>query len=63
VYVCLCARVRECEIRTAIRCGARTDDDVGDVCGAGTGCGMCLERIAELLGEERRTDTLAVIGR
>ena len=47
MYVCICARVRECEVRTAIQCGARTEDAVGDACGAGTSCGSCLDRIEE----------------
>jgi bacterioferritin-associated ferredoxin len=59
VYVCICARVRECEVRAAIRCGARTEDAVGDACDAGTGCGTCHERIAELIMEESPADVLA----
>lgn len=53
MYVCVCARVRECELRTAIRAGARTEQAVGDTCGAGTGCGSCLERVADLIMDER----------
>ena len=45
MYVCICARVRECEIRTVVRDGAHTEDSVGDACGAGTGCGSCHSRI------------------
>jgi bacterioferritin-associated ferredoxin len=58
VYVCICARVRESEVRLAIRCGARCEDSIGDACGAGTRCGSCLNRIAELLVEEQPVDTL-----
>ncbi len=60
MFVCICARVRECEVRAAVRLGARDEDAVGDACGAGTGCGTCHERIGELIGEES-TDTLALI--
>jgi len=49
VIVCICARVRESEIREVVRAGAKTEDSVGDACGAGTGCGTCLDRIAEIL--------------
>ena len=56
MYVCICDRVRECEVRSAIRCGARTED-VGDACGAGTGCGTCLDRIDDSC--KRRRSTLA----
>jgi bacterioferritin-associated ferredoxin len=49
VIVCIWARVRESEIREVVRAGAKTEDSVGDACGAGTGCGTCLDRIAEIL--------------
>ncbi|GAA2517511.1 (2Fe-2S)-binding protein [Pilimelia columellifera] len=52
MYVCICERVRECEVRRVIRRGARTEDHVGDACGAGTGCGACLDRVADILDEE-----------
>jgi bacterioferritin-associated ferredoxin len=59
MYVCICAQVRECELRTAVRAGARTCEAVGDACGAGTGCGTCLDRIDDLIMEEEpRVDTL-----
>jgi bacterioferritin-associated ferredoxin len=53
VFVCICERVRECEVRSAIRCGARTEEAVGVACGAGTNCGSCLDRIADLIDEEQ----------
>jgi bacterioferritin-associated ferredoxin len=56
VYVCICERVRESEVRSAIRCGARCEETVGDACGAGTGCGSCLDRISELIAEENALD-------
>ena len=55
MYVCICAQVRECEIRRAIKAGAHSEDAVGDECGAGTGCGTCLERIADLIDAEAPT--------
>jgi bacterioferritin-associated ferredoxin len=61
MYVCICQRVRECEVRSAIRCGARSEESVGDACGAGTNCGMCLDRIGDLIDEES-VDTLVTIG-
>ena len=61
MYVCICAQVRECEVRAAIRAGAHTEDGVGDACGAGTGCGSCHDRIGELINEEMPADTLAAI--
>jgi bacterioferritin-associated ferredoxin len=32
-----------------VRDGARTEDAVGEVCGAGTGCGSCLDRICAII--------------
>jgi len=61
MYVCICARVRECEVRAAVRCGARTEESVGDACGAGTGCGTCVDRIGDLINEECRVDTLTAL--
>jgi bacterioferritin-associated ferredoxin len=59
VFVCICARVRECELRAAIRGGARDEHAVGRVCGAGTNCGTCLDRVDEILAEEHTApDTL-----
>lgn len=58
MYVCICARVRECELRTLIRRGAHSEDSLGEACGAGAGCGSCLNRIDELIEEEADTDTL-----
>jgi bacterioferritin-associated ferredoxin len=43
-------RLHECEIREVIPRGARSEEAVGEACGAGTGCGTCLDRIDELVG-------------
>jgi bacterioferritin-associated ferredoxin len=56
LYACICERISECEVRAAIRCGARTEESVGDACGAGTGCGTCLDRICELIDEETASE-------
>ncbi|BCJ77863.1 bacterioferritin-associated ferredoxin [Catellatospora bangladeshensis] len=60
MFVCICERVRECEVRSVIRAGARCEDSVGEACGAGTGCGSCLDRICDLIDEEN-ADTLLPI--
>jgi bacterioferritin-associated ferredoxin len=57
MYVCICHRVRECEVRSVIDGGARTEDAVGDACGAGTGCGTCVDRIVDLIDEAGTSDT------
>ena len=49
MYTCICYGVTQAEVEDAITAGACTEDEVGDRCGAGTGCGSCLDRICELL--------------
>jgi bacterioferritin-associated ferredoxin len=49
MYVCICRDVTEFQLRACIEKGARTTEDIGDACGAGTGCGACLERVDVLL--------------
>jgi len=61
MYVCLCARVRDSELRYAIRRGARSEETVGEACGAGTGCGTCLDRICDVIDEESTPDTLVAL--
>jgi len=46
MYTCICERVRERDVRAAIRRGAKTEESVG------AGCGTCLDRICELIEEE-----------
>ena len=52
MIVCICARVAECELRTVVRAGARTEDAVGGACGAGSHCGTCLDRIEDIIRQE-----------
>ena len=52
--LCPCMLVTEEEVIAVIRAGARTVDDVGERCEAGTGCGSCRGGIAVLLEEEER---------
>lgn len=49
MYVCICHAVTDSELDDAIAAGARTEDEVGDACYAGTGCGGCLDRICDRL--------------
>jgi len=47
-------RVDERDVVATIRAGARTVDDVGERCDAGTGCGSCRGGIEILIEEEVR---------
>lgn len=49
MIVCLCKRATDRDISDAIDGGARTVDEVGEACGAGTGCGCCREFIHDQL--------------
>jgi bacterioferritin-associated ferredoxin len=49
LFVCLCHAVTEDEILDAVDSGAVTEEEVGDLTFAGTGCGSCLERVGDLL--------------
>lgn len=53
MYVCICRRVSDTELRNTIAAGAESLDDVGQQCGAGTDCGACHEEIADFLQEVR----------
>lgn len=61
MYLCICARVRECEVRRVVRAGADNEDTVGDACGAGARCGTCLDRIDEIINEELPTTVLTAL--
>ncbi|MGY1603411.1 (2Fe-2S)-binding protein [Geodermatophilus sp. SYSU D00815] len=49
MYVCICFAVSESRLAEVIADGARTEEEVGDACDAGTGCGSCLDRICDRL--------------
>ena len=55
MYVCICFAVTETELTGVLAAGARSEEEVGDACGAGTGCGSCLDRIC---GRLRAVDPL-----
>jgi bacterioferritin-associated ferredoxin len=50
--LCHCMLVGEREVIHSIRTGARTVDEVGERCEAGTGCGSCRGGISLLLAKE-----------
>lgn len=56
MFACICAAATEAEVRESVHDGARSVDEIGDACGAGTGCGSCRERLAVLLVAASATD-------
>jgi bacterioferritin-associated ferredoxin len=49
MYACVCFCVTEEEVREEVANGARTEEQVGERCGAGTSCGTCVERLGCLI--------------
>lgn len=66
MYTCICRAVTHTEVRSCIvDSGASSVDEVGDKCGAGTGCGMCHDRIQAMLlahGQGAAASTFAMTG-
>ena len=54
MYACVCFSITEEEIHDEISAGARTEEELGERCGAGTSCGTCVERLGCLIEEARR---------
>ena len=49
MYACICHAVSDRQLDDVIAEGARTEEEVGEACAAGTGCGGCLDRICDRL--------------
>jgi NAD(P)H-nitrite reductase large subunit len=47
--ICFCGDVNAQQIKDAVEAGAKTVEAVGEATGAGTHCGGCQDRIAELI--------------
>ncbi|MEP7050171.1 MAG: (2Fe-2S)-binding protein [Pseudomonadota bacterium] len=55
MLVCHCHALTDRDIRRAVRTtGACSVAEVGDCCGATTGCGGCYEVVAEIVAVEKR---------
>jgi bacterioferritin-associated ferredoxin len=49
VYACICHAVTSSEVAAVVADGATSEAAVGEACGAGTGCGSCLDRICAII--------------
>jgi bacterioferritin-associated ferredoxin len=49
MIVCLCHPTSDRDVDAIIDDGARTVEEIGERCGAGTGCGACLVELRERL--------------
>jgi bacterioferritin-associated ferredoxin len=63
VYVCICHAVPDSVVRSCIARGARTVEEVGDACDAGTGCGSCHDHIDVFLAAANAPATVAALPR
>ena len=59
MYVCVCNAITDKQIRKAAKSGARDLSDLQRQLGAATGCGSCIETVAEILNESRRPTEFA----
>lgn len=51
MFVCICRGVTEDDVNGYLDDGADTVDAVADRCGAGEGCGTCVDRLTEMVCE------------
>ena len=59
MYVCICYAVPDSEVRACIARGARTVEEVGEACDAGTGCGSCHDHIDGFLAAANAPSEIA----
>src|SRR5438045_1418318 len=52
MIICLCKGISDKHVRDSIGRGASSVADVGDDCGAGTGCGSCHSMIEIMLADD-----------
>lgn len=56
MYVCICHRVTDGEIRRAVASGIASVEGLGSQLGVGTGCGRCVECAGRVLREALAED-------
>ena len=52
MLICHCKGASERQIRRAVRAGAVTAPQVAEHCGAGGGCGGCIQAVEEIVKSE-----------
>ena len=53
MFVCLCHAVTDREIHEAVDSGVADVEQLGELCGVGTGCGCCRSMAQELIDARR----------
>lgn len=52
MFACVCYAVGEQQVTAAVADGADSVEEVGESTGAGTGCGICHERLQGLIDRQ-----------
>ncbi len=52
--ICDCTQVTQGQIEEAIKAGAKTVEAIGDKTGAGTICGVCVDKIEEIIDNTKQ---------
>ena len=60
MFVCICYAVTQTEVEAEISTGACTEQQIGERCGAGTGCGSCVEKICAILRRTSDCESLSL---
>lgn len=60
MIVCHCNVVRADDIRSEVRLGAASVDEVGARCGAGTRCGGCIPAVEDVIVDEMTRSVVSV---
>jgi bacterioferritin-associated ferredoxin len=63
LLVCHCAKVCDRTVRECVDSGARSVEEVGRACGAGTFCGGCIPTIGALVAGEPSDAGVISLGR
>lgn len=56
MYICVCKAVTDQQILDAVEEGVQNVQQLGEACGAGTGCGHCRQTAQELI-DKRLADS------
>ena len=58
MFVCLCRVVADRQVEEAVQNGAQSIEEIGEACGAGTGCGACHEMLEDMLKKGNKSQAV-----
>lgn len=56
MYVCICKAISQSELKDVIKSGAENLEAVESMCGAGSDCGACKDRLLSFLSRSAEID-------